>query len=125
MKKLLAITVLVLASAAAQADVYVPYGTWTALPNCGGATRLICNGPRQANACNVEFRNSYNCNTIKLYVGGDFYPTSNTYQDSLKGSFWVDNAKIGWFTASFRAFLDVNNQGTGNTYERITYQFAY
>lgn len=122
MKFFLALVVATLATLSAKADVYVPYGQWTYLPNCGGYTRLNCEGPRRNNQCNVEFSDSYGCKTIKLYVGTDFYPTSITYTSTLKGKFWVDNAKVGWYTLSFRAYLD-NNGGT--PYERITYQFNH
>src|SRR5450631_3716824 len=70
MKTLLAL-IIVMAGVAAQADVYVPYGQWTALPHCGGQTRLTCddvNNARANNQCRIEFSNSYGCNTIKMYV---------------------------------------------------------
>ncbi|MBL7544720.1 MAG: hypothetical protein JNL11_12965 [Bdellovibrionaceae bacterium] len=112
-------------SSSAFAVVYVPYGQWRSLPYCGGQTRLICDDvpyARSTNSCNIEFRNSYGCSEIKLYVGHDFHPTYNTSVFPMQGSFYVDNSKVNWFSDSFRTYM---SSGSGTYYDQVVYQFRY
>lgn len=125
MKKIFATLMLMLVGSSAFAVTYVPYNTWTYLPHCGGMTRLVCDDvpqARQRNQCRIEFRNSYNCSQIKMYVTSDFHPGIYSNVMPMSGEFYVDNNKVGVWSDSFRVFL---NSGEGSAYDQVRYQFAY
>ncbi len=127
MKRLMtqiACTAATLVSLSAVADVFVPYGQWTALPNCGGSTKLSCpdvRNARERDLCTIEFANSYNCSNINLYTKRDYYPKRETVSMHMAQSFYVDSRKVNP-SGNFKAFLESNDK---NTYEKVDYQFAY
>lgn len=128
MKKLFATIVLALSALSAapataqDAVTYVPYNRWTAVPYCGGSTRLICDGPRTSNQCRIEFDQSYNCPTIDLYSGWDFYPTRNTVSRPMAGSFYVDNSRVNQWTLNFRVYMHNSNNSVRS---KLIYQFNH
>ena len=125
MNKFILAAGILLASIAAKAEVYVGYGQWTNLPNCGGSTRLICddvNNARQRGLCKIQF-NGVRCQYVKLYVGSDYYPTMNTSNFGIGREFYVDESKFPGGT--FRVFVHDTQYGENTKFEQIRYQFSY
>lgn len=126
MKSLIAAIVMSLVGLSAMADTYVPYGRWVPLNYCGGETKLDCpsmRGAKESDQCTIQFRGSYVCERVKLYVGSDYYPTYYTSDVRMKGSFYVDYSKINiWGRDSFKIYMYSTDS---EKYEQVHYQFNY